>query len=168
MRTWHNTRVVIPDVSGSFDAACWPSVLMTHKYFISTTNIYNQTNIYLCQRTAVMSTNILSVEKVVSNVCRQGSCFEKGVWNVQYNSVLNLEFRKQIKTIAFADESLVSVKTESVREAENNTNLGVNKISIWAKNKKIKINEHKSKVMAESRRKWKEKNEVTVYMKCKL
>ena len=57
---------------------------------------------------------------------------------------------------------------ESIREAENNTNLGVNKILIWAKNKKIKINEHESKVMAESRRKRKEKKEVTVYMNCNL
>jgi len=77
---------------------------------------------------------------------------------------LNLEFRKQIKTLAFADESLVSVKAESVRQAENNTNLGVNKISIGTK--KIKINELKSKVMAPSRRK-KEKKEITVYKKCK-
>ena len=53
--------------------------------------------------------------------------------------------------IAFADESLVSEKTEIIREAENNTNLGVNKISIGIK--KIKINEFKSKVMAPSRRK---------------
>jgi len=49
---------------------------------------------------------------------------------MQYNSLLNLKFRKQIKTIAFADESLVSVKTESIREAENITILGMNIISI--------------------------------------
>jgi len=49
---------------------------------------------------------------------------------MQYNSLLNLEFRKQINATAFADESLVSVKTEIIREAENNTNLWMNIISI--------------------------------------
>jgi len=76
---------------------------------------------------------------------------------MQYNSLLNLEFRKQIKTTAFADESLVSVKTESVGEAEYNTNLGMNKILIWAKNNKIKFNEQKSNVMFLSRKKKGEK-----------
>ena len=111
-----------------------------------------------------MSTNTVQVEREVSKVCPQGSCFGNAVWNTQYNTLLNLEFRKQIKTIAFADESLVSVKTESIRDAENNTNLGVNKILIGTK--KIKINELKSKVMAPSRRK-KEKKEITVYLNCK-
>ena len=56
---------------------------------------------------------------------------------------LNLEFRKQIKTIALADESFVSVKTESIREAENICNIRMKIISIWAKNNKIKIDKHK-------------------------
>jgi hypothetical protein len=115
---------------------------MTHKYFNSTTDIYNLTNIYLCQRTALMSTNILRVEKVVSNICRQGSCF-RPVRGTPKQFFLNLEFRKQIKTIAFADESLVSVKTEIIGEAENNTNLWMKIISIWAKNNKIKIDKRK-------------------------
>ena len=89
------------------------------------TNIYKLTKIYLSQRTAVMRTNNVYVE--VSKSCPQGSCFGNGDWNTQYNSLLNLELRKKIKTTAFADESLVSVKTASIREAENNTNLGMKK-----------------------------------------
>jgi hypothetical protein len=108
-----------------------------------------------------MSTNTVQVEREVSKVCPQGSCLGKGVSNKQYNSLLNLEFRKQIKTTAFADKSLVSVKTEIVREAENNTNLGVNIISIGTK--KIKLNEHKSEFMAISRRKQKRKRNYSLH-----
>jgi len=115
-----------------------------------------------------MGTNTIQVEREVSKVCPQGSRFRKGVRNIQHNSLLNFEFRKQIKTTAFAHESLVSVKTESVGKAENNTNVGMKIISIWAKNKKININQHTSKVIAESRRKRKGKKEITVYMNCKL
>jgi hypothetical protein len=68
--------------------------------------------------------------------------------------------------MAFADELLVSVKTQGVGEAEYNTNLGMNKILIWAMNNKIKFNEQKSNVMFLSRKK-KEKKEITVYMNCK-
>jgi len=128
------------DVSGAFDAALWPSILMTVEGFNSPTNIYKLTKSYLSQSTAVMSTNTVQVERAPSNVCPQGSCFGKGVWNMQYNSLLNFEFKKRIKAIAFTGELLMTVKTESIREAENNTNLWMNIISIWAKKKKTKIN----------------------------
>ena len=52
----------------------------------------------------------------------------------------------------------MSVKSESVGEEKKN--LGMNIISIWAKNKKIKINENKSKVVSISRRKTKGKKEI--------
>jgi len=98
---------------------------MTVKGFNSATNIYKLTKSYLSQSTAVMRTNNVYVE--VSKSCPQGSCFGNGVWNIQYNSLLSLELREKIKTIVFGDESLVSVKTASIREAENNTNLGMKK-----------------------------------------
>ena len=158
------TILVILDVSGAFDAAWWPSILMALKDFYSPTNIKKLTKRYLSQSTAVMSTKTSHVEREVSKSCPQGSCFGNGVCNTQHNSLLNLEFTKQIKTTAFADESFVSVKTESIGEAENNTNLGMNIISFWAKYKKSKFNEKKSNIMFLSRKK---KKEITVYMKCK-
>jgi hypothetical protein len=36
--------------------------------------------------------------------------------------------------MAFAYDLLIAVKAESMRESENFTNIGMNKISIWAKN----------------------------------
>jgi HD superfamily phosphohydrolase len=114
-----------------------------------------------------MSTNTVQVEREVSKGCPQGSCFGKGVWNTQYNTLLNLEFGKQIKKIALADELLVSVKTEIIREAENNKNLETNKISIWTKNNKIRVKEQKSNVMSISQWKRKEKKEITIYVNCK-
>ena len=46
------------------------------------------------------------------------------------NSFLNLEFRKQTKAIAFADDLLIVMKAESIREAENITNIEMNKVSV--------------------------------------
>jgi hypothetical protein len=94
------TIFIILDVSGAFNASWRPSILMTVKCFNHPANIHKLTKSYLSQRTAVTSTNTVKVEKVFRKVCPQGSCFGKGLWNVQYNSLLNLEFRKQTKTIA--------------------------------------------------------------------
>ena len=54
-----------------------------------------------------------------------------------------MEFRKQTTTIAFAEDLLIAVKAKGIREAENITNIKMNKISILAKNNKIDFNEQK-------------------------
>jgi len=77
-----------------------------------------------------MSTNTARVEREVSRGCPQGSSCGPGLWNIQYNSLLNLEFRKQTKAIAFADDLLIAVKAESIREAENITNMEMQKNTI--------------------------------------
>jgi hypothetical protein len=48
-----------------------------------------------------------------------------------------LEYRTQNKVIAFAGDLLLAVKAESIREAENITNIEMNKILTWAKNNKL-------------------------------
>jgi hypothetical protein len=50
---------------------------------------------------------------------------------------------KQTKAVAFADGLIIVVKSKSIKEAENITNLEMTKISKWAKNNKINFNEHK-------------------------
>jgi len=158
------TIIVTLDVRGAFDSAWWPSILKTLKDFNCPRNLYYLTKSYLSQITAVMSTNTVRVEREVSRGCPQVSCCGPGLWNIQYNSLLNLEFRKQTKAIAFTDDLLIAVKAESIREAENITNMEMQKIVSWAKNNKINFNEHKSKVMVISRRKRKENKGIPIYM----
>jgi hypothetical protein len=156
------TILVSLDVKEAFDVAWWPSVLMTLKDFNCPKNLYHLTKSYLSQRTAVMSTNTFQVEREVSKGCPQVSCCGPAFWNIQYNCLrnleftkqtsiqfnsLNLEFRKETKAIAFGDALLIAVKAESIREAENISNIRMNKILIWVKNNKINFNEQKSKSM---------------------
>jgi hypothetical protein len=55
--------------------------------------------------------------------------------------------------MAFADDVVIMIKADSIREAENITNVELSKISKWAVNNKIRFNEHKSKVMLLARTK---------------
>jgi len=41
-----------------------------------------------------------------------------GLWNVQYNTILNLNFTNRATAIAFADEILLIVRGEFAREDE--------------------------------------------------
>jgi hypothetical protein len=98
-----------------------------------------------------MNTNTIRREREVSKGCPQGSCCGPGFWNIQFNSLLSLDFGKRSKTIAFADDLLIATRAKSIREAENLANIEISKISQWAKDNKIHFNEQKSKVMVITR-----------------
>ena len=83
--------------------------------------------------------------------CPQGSCCGPGFWNIQYNSLLNLEFGKRTKAIAYADDLLTAVKAETIREAENYANTETSKTTKCAKDNKITFNEQKSKATVVTR-----------------
>jgi hypothetical protein len=124
-------------VKGAFDAARWPSILHTLKDFNCTKNLYNLARSYFRGRTAAIYTNGTQIERDVTNGCPQGSCCVPGLWNIQYNSLLNLNYGKRTKAIAFAADLLVAVRAENVQEAENFANIEIGKIKNWAK--KIKL-----------------------------
>ena len=111
---------------------------------------------YFSQRMALMSTNSVSIERMVTKGCPQGSCCGPGFWNMLYNSLLKMEFTSHSKAIAFAGDLIILTKGESIVDAENYMNMELRKISDWAQNNKLKFNEHKSKVMLMSCRKRKE------------
>ena len=69
-----------------------------------------------------------------------------------------------MKTVTFADNLVIMIKADSIREAENIANVELSKISAWAKENKIRFNEQKSKVMLMTRRKRKERKELKIYL----
>ena len=98
-------------------------------------NLYQFTQDYLRERRAVISINSNSMEKNITKGCPQSSCCGPGSWNTQYNSLLNLSYTNHTNAIALADDMVIMIKAESVREAENIANVELNKISAWAKEK---------------------------------
>ena len=122
---------------------------------------------YLDQRTATLSTNSIKMERGISRGCPQGSCLGPGLWNIQYNSLLNLNFAKQTKAIAFADDLILVTRGKTVAEAENFTNIELSKITTWETNCKIEFNDEKSTTMFVCRRKRKERKEINVYLNYK-
>ena len=114
-----------------------------------------------------MSTNI-KLERIVTKGCPQVSCLGLGLWNILYNSLLNLQFSNRTKVIAFADDLILLTRVKTVREAENIANIELSKISAWAKDNKTRFNDQKSKVMLMTRRKRRERKDIEVYLNHKL
>jgi len=79
--------------------------------------------------------------------CPQVSCSDPGVWNILYNSLLNLDFTHHTKVIAFAENLLVLIRGKCALDAENYANQDLRKIENWARENEIHFNENKSKVL---------------------
>jgi len=150
------------DVQGAFDAAWWPGILNELRDCKCPKNLYELTKSYFSQRISSWSTNSLRMDKEMSRGCPQGSCSGPGVWNLQYNSLLELKYTKRTKVMAFADDLIIATRGESVRAVENYVNVELSKINVWVKNNKTRFNDKKSKVMVVSRRKRKENKNITV------
>ena len=156
------------DVKGAFDAAWWPNIIQSLKNFKCPENLYNTAKSYFNQRTVVMTLNSITLEREATRGCPQGSCCGPGFWNIQYNSLLNLNFTRHTKAIAYADDLMLAITGKTIREAENITNIELRKIMSWTDDNKVEFNEGKSKVMLISRRKRREDKAIKIYMKNKL
>jgi len=86
------------------------------------------------------------------------------MWNIYYNSLLNLNFTHRTKPIAFADDLMLAIRGRTVSEAENMAKIELTKIAAWARDNKIHFNEQRSKTILISRRKRKERRDVMIYL----
>jgi len=75
-----------------------------------------------------------------------------------------LKYTNHTKSIAFAEELIIMIKAESIREAENIANVELRKILTWPVNNKIRFYEHKSKVMLMTRRNREGRKEIEIYL----
>jgi len=137
----HITILISLDVKSAFDAAWWRSIIHALKEFSCPKDLYNLAKSYFSERKVTLCSNSKKIEREASKGCPKGSFSGPGFWNIQYNSLLNLDFGKRTKAIAFADDLLIAVKAETAKEAENFANIEISKITKWAEDNKITFNE---------------------------
>jgi retron-type reverse transcriptase len=135
--------IISLDVQGAFGSAGWPAILQRLRNIKCPRNLYFLVKDYLKERKAVMTVNNSRAEKAINRGCPQGASCGPGLWNIQYDAVLNLRYKKHTRVIAFADNLLVMIRAESIGEVENNANIEMDKIASWARDNKIKFNEEK-------------------------
>ena len=151
LRSGEVTALVSLDLERAFNSTWWPSILNGLRDCGCPRNLQNLTKSYLSKRLAILQTNNTRIVAEITKGCPQGSCAGPCLWNIQYNSLINIGYTNRTKVIAFADDLILLTRGRTVREAENITNMEMTKISTWATNNKIQFNNLKSKAMLLSR-----------------
>ena len=156
--------VIRLDVKGAFDAAWWPGILTYLKNLRCPRNLHKVRVSYFNERAAYVTLNNGTVQRKVSKVCPQGSASGPGFWNLQYNSLLNLEYTKNTKVIAYADDLMIIVKGTTQVEVENYANMETQKVAKWARNNKVNFNDQKLKIMVITRNKPKNRRDFNIFL----
>ena len=86
--------VISLDVKGTFDAAWWPGIPFSLRTLNCQRNLYNLCESYFNGRSAAPILNSRKEQRSISKGCPQGSASRPGFWNIQFNSLINLEFKK--------------------------------------------------------------------------
>jgi hypothetical protein len=131
------------DVKGAFNAAWWPSILNSVKTLKCPRNLYHLCESYFNDRSATLVLNSSTEQRKISKGCPQGSSSRPGFWNLQHNSLLNLEYTKNTKVIVYADDLMILTKGKTQAEVENYANIQTQKVAMWARNNKIVFNDQK-------------------------
>jgi hypothetical protein len=75
-------RMTSLDVKGAYDHVWWPGILKGLKYLRCPRNLYKLSKGYFSNRTAVMNSNSINIQRSVTKGYPQGSCCRPGYWNV--------------------------------------------------------------------------------------
>jgi len=156
--------LIILDFKGALDAAWWPSILTSLKTLKCPRNLYNLCVSYFKERSAILLLNSRIEQRKISEGCPQGSAFGPAFWNLQCNSLLNLECAKYTKVIAYANDLMILNTGKTQVQVQNYANIETQKIATWARDNKIIFNGQKSKLMTLTRRKPKIKRDFKIYL----
>ena len=97
------------DVQEAFGSAWWPAILQRLRDTNCPRNLYHLTQDYMRGRKAVMAINNLSAERSITKGCPQRSCCGPGLWNLQYDTLLNIQYKAHTRVMAFTDDLLVMI-----------------------------------------------------------
>ena len=114
--------VISLDVKGAFDAAWWPGIIASLRNLRCPGDLYTLCVSYFNESNAFITINNGIVQTKINKGCPQGSASGPGLWNIQYNALLNLEYTKNNKVMAYADDLKILVKGRTQEEVENYAN----------------------------------------------
>lgn len=102
---------------------------------------------YLSDRTVSYNERSISVSKVCSMSCPQGSVLGPTLWNLLFDGLLNTPFPDNIEIVAYADDLLPYVSSNSRASLRQVAQKSLNIVTNWASSVKLTTSTNNSKVL---------------------
>ena len=140
------------DIKGAFDNAWWPFLMYQLKKKSCPRNLYQVIISYLDQRTVKITYAGVTLEKVTSRGCIQGSIAGPLFWNIILDDLLASDLGAGVEIRAFADDVLLIVGGAGIDEVQRAANHALRLVSNWGDRVKLHFSEEKTNAMLITRR----------------
>lgn len=140
-------QLVLLDISGAFDNAWWPMVLVKMKQGGCPPNIYRIIVSYFNNRRVGLFMGNQVEWKRSTMGCPQGSVLGPTIWNLLLDDILKLPVPEGVSMIAYADDITVVIEAPSRAAIERNALAVLGAVSDWGCRNRLSFSPNKSQTL---------------------
>lgn len=127
------------DISGAFDNAWWPMLLLKLKMRGCYRNIYSMLCSYFYNGTTMLSLGHHSVSKSLTQGCPQGSVLGPYLWNLGFDDFLSIPLPQGCSLIGYADDGLLLIQANTRAQLERTANESLSLIIEWGTRNRLEF-----------------------------
>lgn len=140
-------QLVLLDISGAFDNAWWPMILVKAKQGGCPPNIYKILVSYFTNRRTGMFMGGQAVWKISTMGCPQGSVLGPTLWNLLLDDILKLPMPLGVSMVAYADDITIVIEAPSRAAIERNSQSALDAVSAWGRRNRLSFSPAKSQTL---------------------
>lgn len=135
------------DIEGAFNNLWWSAILAKMRSLGVSKDVYRSMESYLSEREVQIFMGGSTISRVVDRGCPQGSVLGPLLWNLTMDELLKAGFPRNVKVVAFADDTVVMVDGQSRLDVEQQFIEVTRLLKDWGKITKLKFSLKKTKLI---------------------
>lgn len=132
------------DISGAFDNAWWPILMLKLKLRGCYSNIYKMLIEYFQNGTVELHLGQATLSKKLTKGCPQGSVLGPYLWNVGFDDFLTIPVPDNCQITAYADDGLLLIESNTRAQVERKAEACLTLVEEWGKRNKLDFAPHKT------------------------
>lgn len=137
-------QAIFLDISGAFDNAWWPMILLKAKNRGCPPNIYNMLRSYFSNRRVGLFVGGRVEWKTSTMGCPQGSVLGPALWNLLMDDLFELPYPDGVRLVAYADDVTVLIESDARSGIEASASCAMGLISEWGTRNRLAFSPAKS------------------------
>ena len=141
----NKTLMISFDIAKAFDSVIRSNILIGLKSKHCPINLFRIIQSFLSDRSTQLSLGDVTSYKNSQRGCPQGSSLSPFLWNISFNSILELNLKATCRLQAFADDLVLLCRSKDISLLKSDTEEAISRIYKWGYNNHLNFNPDKTK-----------------------